>query len=191
MCLSVALLTVLVMSLSVNRCQHGMPRAAACRCRHCRSCPDQSVSSQGIVMLKLQAVVSASTIALREIEAEQAEAQEAAINSITILSGCNRTVDMQYTFVVSVLLPCHGCLLQIMSTTVSSRIRVVTSFVRTEKRRTEKTTPFGVNLMRSQVLYRAAQYVICNICVSCQVLQQCTSSTLASFLLAACNATVV
>ena len=30
-------------------------------------------------MLKLQAVVSASTIALREIEAEQAEAQEAAI----------------------------------------------------------------------------------------------------------------
>ncbi len=125
MCLSVALLTVLVMSLSVNRCQHGMPRAAACRCRHCRSCPDQSVSSQGVVMLKLQAVVSASTIALREIEAEQAEAQEAAINSITILSGCNRTVDMQYTFVVSVLLPCHGCLLQIMSTTVSSRIRVI------------------------------------------------------------------
>ena len=26
-----------------------------------------------------------------------------------------------------------------------------------EKKRTEKTTPFGVNLMRSQVLYRAAQ----------------------------------
>ena len=80
-------------------------------------------------MLKLQAVVSASTIALREIQAEQAEAQEAAINSITILSGCNRTVDMQYAFVVSTLLPCHGCLLQIMSTTVSSRICVVVSLV--------------------------------------------------------------
>ncbi len=26
-----------------------------------------------------------------------------------------------------------------------------------EKKRKEKTTPFGVNLMRSQVLYRAAQ----------------------------------
>ncbi len=25
-------------------------------------------------------------------------------------------------------------------------------------KRKEKTTPFGVNLMRSQVLYRAAQY---------------------------------
>jgi hypothetical protein len=28
---------------------------------------------------------------------------------------------------------------------------------RKEKIRKEKTTPFGVNLMRSQVLYRAAQ----------------------------------
>ncbi len=28
---------------------------------------------------------------------------------------------------------------------------------RKEKKRKEKTTPFGVNLMRSQVLYRAAQ----------------------------------
>ena len=72
-------------------------------------------------MLKLQAVVSASAIALRDIQVEQAEAQEATINSITILSGCNRTVDMQYAFVVSVLLPCHGCLLQIMCTTVSER----------------------------------------------------------------------
>ncbi len=27
----------------------------------------------------------------------------------------------------------------------------------TEKKRKEKTTPFGINLMRSQVLYRAAQ----------------------------------
>ncbi len=80
-------------------------------------------------MLKLQTVVSASTIALRDIEVEQAEAQEAAINSITILSGCNRTVDMQYAFVVSILLPCHGCLLQIMSTTVSSGICVCISCV--------------------------------------------------------------
>ncbi len=29
--------------------------------------------------------------------------------------------------------------------------------VEKEKKRREKTTPFGVNLMRSQVLYRAAQ----------------------------------
>ena len=106
MCLSNALLTVPVMSLSVNTSQHGMPRAAACR-----SCPDQSLSGQGVVVLKLQAVVSASTIALRDIQIEQAEAEEAAINSITILSGCNRTVDMQYTFVVGALLPCRGCLL--------------------------------------------------------------------------------
>ena len=28
------------------------------------------------------------------------------------------------------------------------------------EKRKEKTTPFGVNLMRSQVLYRAAQEVI-------------------------------
>jgi len=82
---------------------------------------DQSASSQGVVMLKLQAVVSASTIALRDIQVEQAEAQEAAINSITILSGCNRTVDMQYEFVVSVLLPCQGCLVQIMCTAMFER----------------------------------------------------------------------
>ncbi len=31
------------------------------------------------------------------------------------------------------------------------------SFWSAEKKRKEKTTPFGVNLMRSQVLYRAAQ----------------------------------
>ncbi len=30
-----------------------------------------------------------------------------------------------------------------------------------EKKRKEKTTPFSVNLMRSQVLYRAAQTVPC------------------------------
>ncbi len=39
-------------------------------------------------------------------------------------------------------------------------IRVRTSLAkgsRQEKKRKEKTTPFGVNLMRSQVLYRAAQ----------------------------------
>lgn len=76
-------------------------------------------------MLQLQAVVSASTIALRDIEVEQAEAQEAAIKSITILSGCNRTVDMQYVFVVRVLLPCHGCLLKIMCSTVSEQVAFV------------------------------------------------------------------
>jgi len=29
-----------------------------------------------------------------------------------------------------------------------------------QKKRKEKTTPFGVNLMRSQVLYRAAQFAL-------------------------------
>ena len=31
-----------------------------------------------------------------------------------------------------------------------------------QKKRKEKTTPFGINLMRSQVLYRAAQERACN-----------------------------
>lgn len=48
-----------------------------------------------------QAVVSASTIALREAEIEQAAAVEAAVDSLTILSGCNRSVEMEYVFVVS------------------------------------------------------------------------------------------
>lgn len=51
-----------------------------------------------------QAVVSASTIALREAEIEQAAAVAAAVDSLTILSGCNRSVEMEYVFVVS--LPC-------------------------------------------------------------------------------------
>ncbi len=33
--------------------------------------------------------------------------------------------------------------------------------LRKEKKRNEKTTPFDVNLMRSQVLYRAAQGFTC------------------------------
>jgi len=33
-----------------------------------------------------------------------------------------------------------------------------------EKKRKEKTTPFGVNLMRSQVLYRAAQVMTWDAC---------------------------
>ncbi len=36
-------------------------------------------------------------------------------------------------------------------------IHVCRCICQVEKKRKEKTTPFGVNLMRSQVLYRAAQ----------------------------------
>jgi len=36
-------------------------------------------------------------------------------------------------------------------------MQLMTQLARKEKKRKEKTTPFGVNLMRSQVLYRAAQ----------------------------------
>jgi hypothetical protein len=40
-----------------------------------------------------------------------------------------------------------------------------------EKERKEKTTPYGVNLMRSQVLYRAAQHVKACIVAKCEWLK--------------------
>lgn len=48
----------------------------------------------------LQAKISASTVVLREVLIEQQQGQQAAIASLVVLPGCNRTVDMQYVFVV-------------------------------------------------------------------------------------------
>lgn len=54
----------------------------------------------GAVLVVLQAKISASTVALREALIEQQQGQQAAIASLVVLPGCNRTVDMQYVFVV-------------------------------------------------------------------------------------------
>ena len=45
-----------------------------------------------------------------------------------------------------------------------------------EKKRKEKTTPFGVSLMRSQVLYRAAQAAVCSCAKMYSNIQQSTST---------------
>lgn len=57
-----------------------------------------------------QAVVSASTIALREALIEQEEEQQAALDALTVPAGCNRTADMQYTFLVGFLQLLHDAL---------------------------------------------------------------------------------
>ena len=49
----------------------------------------------------LQAKVTASTVALRAALIQQKNQQQAALDSLAVLPGCNRTVDMQYAFVVS------------------------------------------------------------------------------------------
>ena len=51
----------------------------------------------------LQATVSASTIALREALLVQEEGDQAALDALTVSASCNRTVDMQYSFVVGFL----------------------------------------------------------------------------------------
>ena len=48
----------------------------------------------------LQAKISESTIVLRAALIKRREKQQAAIAALAVPPGCNRTVDMQYAFVV-------------------------------------------------------------------------------------------
>ena len=57
-----------------------------------------------------------------------------------------------------------------------AEIRTVSS----EKKRKEKTTPFGVNLMRSQVLYQAAQETVSSCMLPSLAYPHAGSSYLAS-----------
>ena len=49
-----------------------------------------------------------STIALRAALMADAQGTADTLASLTILPGCNRSVDMQYQFVVSLLCLCHA-----------------------------------------------------------------------------------
>ncbi len=51
-------------------------------------------------LVVVQAKVSPSTFAWREALIEQQQEQQAAVASLAVLPGCNRTADMQYEFVV-------------------------------------------------------------------------------------------
>ncbi len=53
----------------------------------------------------VQARVSPSTFALREALIQQQQEQQAAVASLAVLPGCNRTADMQYVFVVGLHVP--------------------------------------------------------------------------------------
>ena len=60
-----------------------------------------------------------------------------------------------------------ACLKQLHPKVCSSLISQASSHLKslaTQKKRKEKTTPFGVKIMRSQVLYRAAQFATQNKC---------------------------
>ncbi len=56
-------------------------------------------------LVMLQAKVSPSTFALREAFIQQQQEQQAAVDSLAVLPGCNRTADMQYEFVVGLHVP--------------------------------------------------------------------------------------
>jgi len=56
-------------------------------------------------LVVVQARVSPSTFALREALIEQQQEQQAAVASLAVLPGCNRTADMQYEFVVRLHVP--------------------------------------------------------------------------------------
>ena len=56
-------------------------------------------------LVVVQARVSPSTFALREALIEQQQEQQAAVASLAVLPGCNRTADMQYEFVVGLHVP--------------------------------------------------------------------------------------
>ncbi len=51
-------------------------------------------------LVVVQARVSPSTFTLRDALIEQQQEQQAAVASLAVLPGCNRTADMQYEFVV-------------------------------------------------------------------------------------------
>ena len=51
----------------------------------------------------MQGTVSASTIALRAALIKQAQGKASALAALTQLPGCNRTVNMQFEFVVCAL----------------------------------------------------------------------------------------
>ena len=48
----------------------------------------------------MQAKISGSTLALRAALLKRQQKQQAAIAALVVQPGCNRTVDMQYAFVV-------------------------------------------------------------------------------------------
>ncbi len=56
-------------------------------------------------LVVVQAKVSPTTFALREVLIEQQKEQQAAVASLAVLPGCNRTADMQYEFVVGLHVP--------------------------------------------------------------------------------------
>ena len=58
----------------------------------------------------MQAKISASTLALRAALINRQDKQQAAIAALAVLPGCNRTVDMQYAFVVGHCHIQHTCI---------------------------------------------------------------------------------
>jgi len=56
-------------------------------------------------LVVVQARVSPSTFTLRDALIEQQQEQQAAVASLAVLPGCNRTADMQYEFVVGLHVP--------------------------------------------------------------------------------------
>lgn len=53
----------------------------------------------------MQAKISLSSVVLRAALIKERQKQQAAIAALTVQPGCNRTVDMQYAFVVG-----HNCI---------------------------------------------------------------------------------
>lgn len=64
------------------------------------SLSDETAQTQRFALL--QAKVTASTVALRAALIKQKNQQQAALDSLAVLPGCNRTADMQYAVAVSV-----------------------------------------------------------------------------------------
>ena len=58
-----------------------------------------------VTLVVVQAKVTPSTFALREALIQQQQEQQAALASLAVLPGCNRTADMQYEFVVGLHVP--------------------------------------------------------------------------------------
>ncbi len=84
-------------------------------------------------------------------------------NTLTIpwqYTGNTLAVPWQYTGNTQALGRVWMCEISPLTVTSLEHQQCMGSCQLLEKKRKEKTTPFGVNLMRSQVLYRAAQLPI-------------------------------
>lgn len=79
----------------------------------------------------LQAKISVSTVVLRAALIKRREKQQAAIAALAVPPGCNRTVDMQYVFVVG-----HNHIYTNSIATLSQNLQVGSSL--------HSTSPAGV-----------------------------------------------